>query len=102
MRTISASTASRARPRMRAEPGPSWRIPNTNSDAAIGSEDVLARAIQILPAVPFFHDGLEVLLHHDSVLHGILDDGAEHSAGDICGLQCSTTEVRGERNAAGD
>ena len=73
-------------------------------DCGFGHRSIsfLAGAIEVLPAVALFHDGLEVFLPDDAILHGIFDDGADHAAGQIRGAQRAIAEMRGEAEALVD
>src|SRR3954447_5982221 len=63
-------------------------------------QQIAAGAVEIVPALAFLDDRLEVLLPDGTVLHGILDHRAGQARRDVRGSQLALAEVRGERPAA--
>src|SRR5450631_749921 len=79
MSTASGAMASSAATRLRAQPGPWWRTPKTRVGEAgldVTSEDFLAAAVEVFPAVSLLDHRLEVLEPDDAILHRVLHDGA--------------------------
>src|SRR5437868_4995948 len=101
MSTMSGARSSRARRTLRAEPGPWWRMPRT-STVAVTSRELAACAVEIGPRVALLHNGLEVLLPHHAVLHGIGDHRAHQAGGDVVAPHGAVAEVGGEGEPVGD
>src|SRR6478609_2319575 len=101
MSTTSGRTAASARTRLRAEPGPWWRMPKKCS-SAIRLELVAAGAVEIFPAVAFLDHGFEILAPDHGVLHRILDDRADQSRGHVVRFQTTVAEMTRQRHAVGN
>src|SRR6187431_2937588 len=101
MSTTSGRTACSARTRLRAEPGPWWRMPKKCSED-IRLELVAAGAVEIFPAVAFLDHGLQVFAPDHRVLHRVLDDCADQPRRHVVRLQTTVAEVTRQRHAVGD
>src|ERR1700741_2005302 len=106
MRTQYGRSRSSSATRLRAPPGPWWRIPKI--ETVTGQPDVQAvelmssgglstGLVEVLPAVALLHHGLEVLAPDDRVLDRVADDGAGQPGRDIASGQPSGPEMRRQR-----
>src|SRR5215472_15679153 len=81
--TISGCSSRRAFFRARAQPGPWCRTPKIESP---NLEDLSAGMVEVIPILSLFHHGFEIFEPDDTVLNGVLDNGAGEAGGHISGM----------------